>query len=91
MARLRDLEHEVFCCLHLDRRHRLTQFEELFRGTIDRANVRPREVVKHALRHNAAAVIIAHNHPLCCVAVSPPQPGDAGAASISPIGMGVSQ
>lgn len=62
-ARLRDLEHEVFCCLYLDKRHRLIQFEELFRGTIDGASVHPREVVKLALQKNAAAVIVAHNHP----------------------------
>jgi DNA repair protein RadC len=62
-ARLRDLEHEVFCCLYLDKRHRLIQFEELFRGTIDGASVHPREIVKLALRKNAAAVIVAHNHP----------------------------
>jgi DNA repair protein RadC len=62
-ARLRDLEHEVFCCLYLDKRHRLIRFEELFRGTIDGASVHPREIVKQALRHNSAAVIVAHNHP----------------------------
>lgn len=62
-ARLRDLEHEVFCCLYLDKRHRLIHFEELFRGTIDGASVHPREVVKQALQRNAAAVIVAHNHP----------------------------
>ncbi|MDE2305714.1 MAG: DNA repair protein RadC [Gammaproteobacteria bacterium] len=62
-ARLRDLEHEVFCCLYLDNRHRLIRFEPLFRGTIDGASVHPREVVKQALRWNAAAVIAAHNHP----------------------------
>jgi len=62
-AQLRDLEHEVFCCLYLDKRHRLIQFEELFRGTIDGASVHPREIVKLALQRNAAAVIIAHNHP----------------------------
>ena len=62
-ARLRDLEHEVFCCLYLDKRHRLIQFEELFRGTIDGASVHPREIVKMALQRNSAAVIIAHNHP----------------------------
>jgi DNA repair protein RadC len=63
IARLRDLEHEVFCCLYLDNRHRLLHFEELFRGTIDGASVFPREVVKQALRWNCAAVIVAHNHP----------------------------
>ena len=62
-ARLRDLEHEVFCCLYLDRRHRLIQFEELFRGTIDGASVHPRDIVKNALQRNSAAIIIAHNHP----------------------------
>ena len=63
VAKLRDLEHEVFCCLYLDKRHRLMHFEELFRGTIDGASVHPREIVKLALQRNAAAIIIAHNHP----------------------------
>jgi DNA repair protein RadC len=63
IARLRDLEHEVFCCLYLDKRHRLIQFEELFRGTIDGASVHPREIVKQALQRNCAAIIVAHNHP----------------------------
>ena len=63
MARLRAYPHEVFACLFLDNRHRLICFEELFRGTIDGASVHPREVVKRALHHNAAALIIAHNHP----------------------------
>lgn len=63
IARLRDLPHEVFCCLHLDNRHRLIAFDELFRGTIDGASVHPREVVKQALARNAAAVILAHNQP----------------------------
>ncbi|MEM6640829.1 MAG: DNA repair protein RadC [Pseudomonadota bacterium] len=62
-AQLRDLEHEVFCCLYLDNRNRVIEFEELFRGTIDGASVYPREVVKLALAYNAAAVIFAHNHP----------------------------
>lgn len=61
--RLRDLPHEVFCCLFLDNRHRAIAFEELFRGTIDGASVHPREVVKRALARNAAAVILVHNHP----------------------------
>lgn len=61
--KLRDLSHEVFCCLYLDNRHRVITFEELFRGTLDGASVHPREVVKRALAHNAAAVILAHNHP----------------------------
>lgn len=60
---LRHFAHEVFACLFLDTRHRLISFEPLFRGTIDGASVYPREVVKQALKHNAAAVIFAHNHP----------------------------
>lgn len=63
IRRLRDTPHELFCCLHLDNRHRLIAFDELFRGTIDGASVHPREVVKQALSRNAAAVILAHNHP----------------------------
>jgi DNA repair protein RadC len=63
IARLRDLEHEVFCCLFLDSRHRLTSCEQLFRGTVDGASVHPREVVKQALARNSTAVILAHNHP----------------------------
>jgi DNA repair protein RadC len=62
-SELRDLESEVFCCLYLDKRHRLIQFQKLFHGTIDGASVHPREIVKIALQRNAAAVIIAHNHP----------------------------
>ncbi len=60
---LRDAPSEVFACLFLDNRHRVIAFEELFQGTIDGANVHPREVVKRALHHNAAALILAHNHP----------------------------
>lgn len=63
VAQLRDRPYEVFCCLHLDSRHRLIAFDELFRGTIDGASVHPREVVRQALARNAAAVILAHNHP----------------------------
>ncbi len=63
LARLRDRPHEVFCCLFLDNRHRVLAFDELFRGTIDNTTVYPREVVKQALLRNAAAVILAHNHP----------------------------
>ncbi|MBM5812488.1 MAG: JAB domain-containing protein [Gammaproteobacteria bacterium] len=63
IARLRDRDHEVFCCLFLDSRHRLIACEELFRGTVDGASVHPREVVKQALARNAAALILAHNHP----------------------------
>lgn len=56
-------EHEVFACLWLDNRNRVIRFNKLFRGTIDGASVYPREVVKAALKHNAAAVILSHNHP----------------------------
>jgi len=63
LAQLRDKPYEVFCCLYLDSRHRLIAFEELFRGTIDRAGVHPREVLRATLAHNAAAVMFAHNHP----------------------------
>ena len=62
-AQLRDRPYEVFCCLHLDNRHRLIHFEEVFRGTIDGASVHPREIVRQALHYNAAALIFAHNHP----------------------------
>jgi len=62
-SRLRDGCAEVFACVFLDNRHRVIRYEELFHGTIDAASVYPREVVRQALRHNAAAVIFAHNHP----------------------------
>ena len=62
-SKLRDYRFEVFACLFLDNRHRVIQYEELFRGTIDGASVHPREVVRRALYHNAAAIIFAHNHP----------------------------
>ena len=60
---LSDRNREVFACLLLDSQHRVICFEELFQGTIDSATVHPREVVKLALSHNAAAIILAHNHP----------------------------
>ncbi len=56
-------ESEVFCCLFLDNQHRLLDYREVFHGTIDGCSVYPREVVKLALQRNAAAVILAHNHP----------------------------
>ncbi len=62
-AQLRHCESEVFALLYLDNQHRMLAYDELFYGTIDAANVYPREVVKSALSHNAAAVIFAHNHP----------------------------
>lgn len=62
-AKLRHEEHEVFGCLFLDTKHRVLAFEALFHGTIDGAMVYPRQVVKRALSHNAAALILCHNHP----------------------------
>ena len=62
-VRLSTLDHEVFCVIYLTKRHQFIACEDLFRGTIDGASVYPREVLKAALKHNAAAVILAHNHP----------------------------
>ena len=61
--KLRGYECEMFACLFLDSRHRVLEWVEIFRGTVNSATVHPREVVKEALRLNATAVIIAHNHP----------------------------
>ena len=61
--RLYGLPSEVFVCLFLDNRHRVIRYEELFKGTIDGASVHPREVVRRVIETNAAAVILAHNHP----------------------------
>ncbi len=60
---LAGLEHEVFMALWLDAQNRLIAAEELFRGSLTQTSVYPREIVKQALRHNAAAVVLAHNHP----------------------------
>lgn len=60
---LRDRQREAFYILFLDNQHRVIRDEVLFEGTIDAASVYPREVVKRALHHNAAALILAHNHP----------------------------
>jgi DNA repair protein RadC len=60
---LAELGHEVFAALFLDGQHRLIQYTEMFRGTMNQTSVYPREVVKEALRLNAGAVIFAHNHP----------------------------
>lgn len=62
-SQMRSYHHEVFACLFLDNQHRIIKFEELFIGTINGTSVYPREVLKKALKHNAAAVIFAHNHP----------------------------
>jgi DNA repair protein RadC len=61
--RMQDLGHESFYGVFLDAQNRVICAEELFRGTLTQTSVYPREVVKHALRHNAAALILAHNHP----------------------------
>lgn len=61
-VRIGSLPHEVFVCMFLDNLHRVVSVEEMFRGTIDGANVHPREVVVEALHQNATAVILAHNH-----------------------------
>ena len=63
VAKLGLLEHEVFAAIFLDNRHAVLAFEILFTGSLTGASVSPREVVKRALQHNAAAVIFAHNHP----------------------------
>ncbi len=55
--------YEVFCVVFLDTQHRVLAVEELFRGTLTQTSVYPREVVKRALAHNAAALILPHNHP----------------------------
>ena len=61
--KLAGLPHEIFVCIQLDAQHRVIRMDELFRGTLTQTSVYPREVVKAALRANAAAVIFAHNHP----------------------------
>jgi DNA repair protein RadC len=60
---LAHLPHEAFVALWLDAQNRMIAHDELFRGTLTQTSVYPREVVKTALKHNAAAVILAHNHP----------------------------
>ena len=61
--RMQDLAHECFYTVFLDAQNRVIAAEELFRGTLTQTSVYPREVLKRALHHNAAAVILAHNHP----------------------------
>ncbi len=63
ISQLREHPQEVFACLFLDNAYRIIQFEKLFTGTINFTSVYPREIVRRALHHNAAAVIFAHNHP----------------------------
>lgn len=62
-TKLGHLDREVFACLFLNNRHQLIACEILFYGTIDGASVHPREIIKRALAHNAAALVAAHNHP----------------------------
>ena len=57
------LEHEVFCVLFVDAQHRIIELKQMFSGTVTQTSVYPREVVKEALGLNAAAVLLAHNHP----------------------------
>lgn len=73
IACMRDYQQEIFAALFLDNKHRVLQFEYLFYGTIHSASVYPREVVKRCLFHNAAALIVAHNHPS---GVAEPSEGD---------------
>ena len=61
--RLGDKPHEVFAVVFLNAQHRVIATEEMFRGTLTQTSVYPREVVIEALRRNAAAVVICHNHP----------------------------
>jgi DNA repair protein RadC len=63
MSELSGRDYEVFACLFLDNKNRVIQFEELFYGTIDGASVHPREVIRRCIKNNAAALILAHNHP----------------------------
>ena len=63
LLHLADCEHECFAVMFFDAQNRLIEFEEVFRGTLTQTSVYPREVVRAVLRHNAAAVILAHNHP----------------------------
>jgi DNA repair protein RadC len=71
--KLGTLEREVFAVIFLDKRHRVISYQEMFQGTIDGASVHPREVVKEALKQNAASVILAHPHPS---GVAEPSPAD---------------
>ena len=73
LHQLRAYQHEVFACLFLNNRHHIISFDKMFNGTIDGASVYPREVVKRALKYNAAAVIFVHNHPS---GIAEPSPAD---------------
>ncbi|MGK6306518.1 JAB domain-containing protein [Variovorax sp. DT-64] len=69
--RLAHRGYEVFAVLWLDAHHRLIEFDEMFRGTVSQASVYPREMVREAIRHNACACILSHNHPSGCCQPSP--------------------
>jgi len=62
-AKIGNRESEVFACMFLDSAHKIISFDIMFNGTINKTTVYPREIVKAAIKHNAAAVIFAHNHP----------------------------
>ena len=62
-VKLGALEHEVFAVIHLDAQHRVIEYVEMFRGTVTQTSVYPREVVKEAMAHNTAAIVLVHNHP----------------------------
>jgi DNA repair protein RadC len=62
-TKLSGYPYEVFACVFLDVQHRMIAFEELFRGSVDGAEVHPREIIRRCLVHNAAAVVFGHNHP----------------------------
>ena len=61
--KLGTLEHEVFAVIHLDAQHRVIEYVEMLRGTVTQTSVYPREVVKEAMAHNTAAIVLVHNHP----------------------------
>ncbi|MBM9514262.1 JAB domain-containing protein [Desulfogranum marinum] len=65
-CKLHGKQCEVFACLFLDAQHRVLAFKEMFRGTINKTTVHPREIIKEALWLNAEAIILAHNHPSGC-------------------------
>jgi len=64
--RLAHRDYEVFAVLWLDSKRRVIEFEEMFRGTVTEASVYPRELAREAIRHNASACILSHNHPSGC-------------------------
>lgn len=65
-CKLAHLEHEVFSIIFLDTKHNILAFKEMFRGTIHSTSIYPREIIKEALKYNAQAIILVHNHPSGC-------------------------